>query len=228
MGLQRLVMIVGLALLALGGLVTLQACGSDESDDSETLGAGSEVADSSATPAQDGEATATPDITDPPVAQGDGGSGASAGATEVVIDARSEEDWVYFDLSAGAVVSSSHEGTDWDLAFRRTDVLTNSGDTNPSGTGGAIDLGEIDLGEAGPPDGEFLADVTHEERGIENPALHTWYNYDWTTHVVTSKGHTYAVRTTEGAIFLIRFDSYYCEDESADCVTFQYEPARES
>jgi hypothetical protein len=149
-------------------------------------------------------------------------AGQADGVLQYTVDARSRREWVYFDFSSGAVVSTSRERTDWDLAFKRTDILTNGGDTNPAGAGGAVDLGEIPLSEAVPPADGYLADATDDENGVENPALHKWYSYNWTTHIVNSKGHAFAVRTATGEVVLLTFASYYCDDDSSGCVTFQW------
>ena len=141
---------------------------------------------------------------------------------QYTIDARSRKEWVYFDFSSGTVVSTSRDSLDWDLAFKRTDILTNGGDTNPAGAAGAIDLGEIPLSEAVPPADGYLADATDDENGVENPALHKWYSYNWTTHIVNSKGHIFAVRTATGEVVLLSFASYYCDDGSSGCVTFRF------
>jgi hypothetical protein len=145
---------------------------------------------------------------------------------QYTIDARSRKDWVYFNFVRGTTVSTSQGALDWDLAFKRTDILTNGGDTNAAGAGGAVDLGEIPLSEAVPPADGYLADATDDERGLENPALHKWYSYNWTTHIVNSKGHTFAVRTLTGEVLLLKFASYYCDDGSSGCVTFQYKHAQ--
>ncbi len=142
---------------------------------------------------------------------------------QYTIDARSRNDWAYFDFSRGTAVSTSQESLDWDLAFRRTDLLTNGGETNPASHGGAFDFGDVPLGELqAPPRGSYLADSTHDERGLENPALHGWYSYDWLKHVISSKGHAYGVRTATGETALVTFLSYYCDDGSSGCITFQY------
>ncbi len=158
----------------------------------------------------------------PTAGQAAGVADAPPEALQYTIDARSRKDWAYFDFSRGTVVATSQENLDWDLAFRRTDILTNGGETNPDGLGGAVDLDEIPLEEASPPADGYLADATHEERGLENPALHSWYNYNWTTHTITSKNHTYAVRTAAGEVALLTFVSYYCDDGSSGCITFRY------
>ena len=93
-------------------------------------------------------------------------------AVQYTIDARSRQDWVYFNFEQGIAVSTSQDALDWDLAFRRNDLLTNGGESNPLGMGGAVDLGKVPLAEATAPSDAFLADATDEERGLENPALH--------------------------------------------------------
>ncbi|NHZ70613.1 MAG: hypothetical protein GWP18_03120, partial [Proteobacteria bacterium] len=64
------------------------------------------------------------------------------------VDARSKEDWVLFDFNAGGIVPGDFTEPGWDIALQRTGLLTNSGVTNPSGPGGAFDLGEVPLTDA--------------------------------------------------------------------------------
>lgn len=163
-----------------------------------------------------------PDGFAPTTGEAAGTMGGPPDVLQYTIDARSREDWTYFGFSQGTAVSTSQENLDWDLAFRRTDILTNGGETNPEGLGGAVDLGRIPLQEATPPPDGYLTDATDEERGVENPALHKWYGYSWTTHVVSSKDHTYALRTATGEMALLSFISYYCDDGSSGCITFRY------
>ncbi|MBI2913134.1 MAG: HmuY family protein [Chloroflexi bacterium] len=141
---------------------------------------------------------------------------------QYTVDARDRREWAYFDFSAGTYVATTRESPDWDLAFRRTSILANGGETNPAGLAGAVDLGEIPLDQAVPPADGYLADTTDDERELQNPALRKWYNYNWTTHIITSKGHTYALRTATGDVVLLTFLSYYCDDGSPGCITFQY------
>ncbi len=163
-----------------------------------------------------------PDGFAPTVGQARGVGDEAPAIFQYTIDARNRQHWAYFNFSTDAEVVAAHESLDWDVAFRRTDVLTNGGETNPTGQGGAVDLGIVPLDEASQPGGGFLADTMHEERGLENPAMHGWYGYDWMTHVVSSKEHTYAVRTASGETIMMTFLSYYCDDGSAGCITFQY------
>ena len=155
-----------------------------------------------------------------------GASAAAApGILQYTVDATDHERWVYFDFSSGAVGSTAPVSLDWDIAFRRTAVLTNGGATNPRGMSGAADLGETLLQDAVPPPDGFLEDAAQENGGVENPALRKWYSYSLVTHVVSSKKHIYAVRSAEGEVFLLAFVSYYCDDGSSGCITFRYRRA---
>ncbi|GMR02364.1 MAG: hypothetical protein BMS9Abin20_0698 [Acidimicrobiia bacterium] len=141
------------------------------------------------------------------------------------VDAKSKQDWVLFDFDQGRVVDGDFTAPDWDVAFKRTKLLTNSGVTNPSGPGGAYDLGEVLLEDAMPPESVvFVVDILggEDEDEPENPAIGGWYKYSFIKHVVSVKPNTYLVRTGEDSDALVQFDSYYCEDEEAACITFRY------
>ena len=145
--------------------------------------------------------------------------------TPYTLDARDKVEWAFFDIDGGGLIESTFEGADWDLAFRRTKLLTNSGITNPEGVVGAFDLGEVELETAvvlGSPD--FVVDALGGDDGDDqrNAAISRWYNYDFIRHVIVARDNVYLVRTSGGDEAVIRFDSYYCEDESPGCVTFRY------
>jgi hypothetical protein len=141
------------------------------------------------------------------------------------VDATSLVDWVLFDFTQGRTVDGGFTSPGWDVAFRRTKLLTNSGVTNPSGPGGAVDLGEVPLETARPPASVvFAVDRLggDDDDEPENPAAGRWYSYSFITHIVSAKPNSYLVRTGESRDALVQFDSYYCEDEEAGCITFRY------
>ena len=141
------------------------------------------------------------------------------------VDARSKQEWVLFDFNTGELVEGDFAAPGWDIALQRTKALTNSGVTNPSGLGGAYDLGEIPLLDAEPPQmAAFSIDVLagEDEDEAGNPAIGGWYKYSFIKHVVSVKPNTYLVRTGEDQDVLVQFDSYYCEDEDPACITFSY------
>lgn len=141
------------------------------------------------------------------------------------VDARSSTDWVLFDFEKGRVVVGEFTSPGWDVSFKRTKLLTNSGVTNRSGPGGAFGLGEVLLEMAVPPASvPFAVDVLGGEDDDEpvNPEVGRWYSYSFITHVVSAKPDTYLIRTGESRDALVQFDSYYCEDEESGCITFRY------
>ena len=94
------------------------------------------------------------------------------------IDARSENVWVYFDFSRGAVVPVLDSKEDaWDLAFKRYVMKTNGGRSNPDGQGAVLKLRRRDFVALSkvPGDVEFQADV-HPKNRLHpfNPVLEKW------------------------------------------------------
>lgn len=145
--------------------------------------------------------------------------------TRYTLDATSRDDWVLFDFDTGRVLDGDLTSSDWDMAFQRTKVLTNSGVTNPSGPGGAFDLGDVPLEVASPPESvAFVVDSLggDDDDEPENIAVGRWYSYSFVAHIVSVKPNTYLVRTGDELDALVQFDSYYCEDEEAGCITFRY------
>ncbi len=141
------------------------------------------------------------------------------------IDARDKQQWVFFDFDGGTVINVDFDAQDWDLAFRRTKLLTNSGETHPAGTVGVANLGEVDFATANAPsDAAFEVDALMGEDGDElrNPAIEKWYRYNFVRHVIVARPDVYLVRTSEGREAIVRFDSYYCDDQSPGCITFNY------
>lgn len=144
---------------------------------------------------------------------------------QYTVDATDRSEWVFFDFERGRVVEASFEDEDWDVAFRRTKLLTNSGVTNPAGPGGSVDLGEVNLESVVlPAEVRFAVDELGGDDGDEreNPAISGWYSYNFIRHVVLTKPNTYIVRTGGERDALLHFDSYYCDDERAGCVTMRY------
>lgn len=145
--------------------------------------------------------------------------------TRYTLDARDKVEWAFFDIDSGEIIASAFEDSDWDLAFRRTKLLTNSGITNPDGAVGATDLGELDVETAVAPEAPlFIVDALGGDDGDDqrNAAISRWYNYDFIRHVIVARDNVYLVRTSDGSEVVIQFDSYYCEDELPGCVTFRY------
>ena len=142
------------------------------------------------------------------------------------LDASDTEEWVYFDFSRGSVVKGvAWDSLDWDLAFKRAKILTNSGRTHEKGGGGALALmsEEFDSVDSAPEGGAFETDHRpYNKMENENAALHKWYKYNYINHRLEPKPQVYIIRTAEGKFAKMRILSYYCQGEKAGCYTFRY------
>jgi hypothetical protein len=142
------------------------------------------------------------------------------------VDARSKEVWMYFDFSRGAVVAVQNPKTDeWDLAFQRYVIRTNGGDTNPAGQAALLRLEERDLTAVTrvPEHAAFVSDIRTTNRlHSYNPLLDKWYNYSYLANVLAPKPAIYVLRTQDGKYAKLRILSYYCKEQVAGCLTFEY------
>ena len=134
---------------------------------------------------------------------------ALVGPVLVTLDAGSAEAWRNFSFRLGAVVDGPG-----DLAFKRYAIV--------AGPGAAIrDLGEtaFDQVRAVPADGYVANEGAAEPR---NPAIASWYQYGFFTHVLSPKPHVWAVRTADGRYAKLEMIGYYCPGPSPGCPTFRY------
>ncbi|MBI5186437.1 MAG: HmuY family protein [Nitrospinae bacterium] len=142
------------------------------------------------------------------------------------LDASDVEKWTYFDFSRGGVVEDAEMNSlDWDLAFRRARILTNSGANNKSGKGGAMAMESKALDKIAqvPENKNFEIDYRpYNKAENENPALAKWYNYNYINHRLDPKPEVYIIKTADGRFAKIRILTYYCRGEKAGCYTIQY------
>jgi hypothetical protein len=151
----------------------------------------------------------------PPVAT-DAGR-ALVGPVVYTVDATDPEVWRHFSFRLGSVVEGAAE---WDLAFRRYQILANGG-PRYAGRGGIADLGPVPFDEvkAVPQTGYQLTENNPDPR---NAAIATWYRYGFFSHVLSPKPHVWAVRTADGRYAKIELLSYYCARAEPGCLTFRY------
>ena len=140
-----------------------------------------------------------------------------------VINASSEDSWVYFDFSRGEVVNI-HDKTslEWDLAFRRSKVISNGGATNKFGKAGLIDLGSLNFDQVvDVPFDNYIPDMATRTE-TENPILLKWYRYNYLTHKLSAKPNTYAIRTANSKYVKVKFLDFYCTNKETGCIKMQY------
>jgi len=135
-----------------------------------------------------------------------------AGPVLYTVDAADAGRWRYFSFRLGSVVAD--EGQGWDLAFRRYAIITGPG-------GGALDLGERRFDEVRTvPAAGYIA--TEHAGDPRNPAIAGWYRYGFFSHVLSPKGHVWAVRTADGHYAKLEMVGYYCPGSRPGCPTFRY------
>lgn len=135
------------------------------------------------------------------------------------IDATSPDTWRYFSFRLGAVVSDPSP-RDWDLAFRRFQIIANGG-PRFAGQGGLIDLGDVPFESvAAVPTSGYQ--VNEGGQDPTNPAIAHWYSYGFVSHVLKPLPHVWAVRTADGRYAKIAILSYYCPGAQPGCLTFRY------
>jgi hypothetical protein len=65
--------------------------------------------------------------------------------------------------------------------------------------------------------------VANEQRGDpRNPAIASWYDYGYFSHVLSPKPHVWAVRTADGRYAKLEIVGYYCWGGRPGCPTFRY------
>jgi len=135
------------------------------------------------------------------------------------VDASSPDQWRYFSFRFGSVLENAGAG-DWDLAFRRYQVIANGG-PRFTGDAGVVDLGRVAFADvtSAPASGYQTTEGDAEPR---NPALAGWYSYSYFSHVLTPKPRVWAVRSADGRYAKLQFVSYYCPNLLPGCVTFRY------
>lgn len=135
------------------------------------------------------------------------------------VDATSPDAWRYFSFRIGAVTDNAG-AADWDLAFRRYQVIANGGKAFV-GQGGIHDLGPVrfDDVQAVPATGYLGNEGSEDPR---NPAIAGWYRYGFFSHVLSPKPHVWAVRTADGRYAKLEIVSYYCPGAQPGCLTFRY------
>ena len=145
----------------------------------------------------------------PPVLVGD----SLAGPVTYTLDASAGDVWRRFSFTRTAVVDSA---TPWDIAFRRNHIIAAPG-------AGIADLGTVSFDSVRevPADG-YIPTQLGGGRDPVNAGVGKWYGYSMLSHLLTPKGHVYAVRSADGRYAKLEVLAYYCRVVGAACYTFRY------
>lgn len=115
----------------------------------------------------------------------------------------------YYSLRENTLVQDS-ASAEWDVAFSRTTIYTNSGSSGP-GDGGAIVLDQPFEATTMAPSEGYAIDTSSTNLAIPTGSDNGWYNYNPSTHIVTPiEGKTIVIRTADGTQYAkINILSYY-------------------
>ena len=144
--------------------------------------------------------------------------GTEQDARTVTVDASDSEVWRFFDFSRGSVVEAPGE-EEWDIAFRRFQIIANGG-RGMAGQAGATSLEDMTFESVSsvPETGYVMA----ERNDSVNAVLEDWYNYSFTSHLLEPKPIVYAIRTADGRYAKLEILGYYCVGVLPGCTTFRY------
>jgi hypothetical protein len=124
----------------------------------------------------------------------------------------------YFSFEHNGLVESV-DG-DWDIGFKGTTIIVNSGVSGPGNARGLVMQGLFsDLAEV-PEDATFRQD-SEEELAIPSGSGNGWYNYDNNTHLVSPRpGRFLVFQTNAGNYVKMEILSYYKDNPTMDEVDF--------
>jgi len=153
------------------------------------------------------------------------------------VKATSSTAWKYFSFAKNdtIVVADPDNSTEWDLAFQRYRVRTNSG-LSGNGLGGAANSYKkgqsgFDALTAVPDTSTFVVDETISvavvmgyQDYIVNPLLYTWFSLEFSAQgtQILPTDYVYIVKTSSGKYAKVWFQSYYSTTNQSGYVTFQY------
>ena len=148
-------------------------------------------------------------------------------------------DWVYFSFAKGGEVEGVNEENrqqrlDWDLAFNRMVIRTNSG-TSGSGKGGALSTGNGDLNEVKevPADG-YTVDTEVTLSGYSAPGGVVGFKVPGNTVLsgaikfagppptYTPSNMVYVVRTADGKYAKILIESFHNAEGKSGYMNMKY------
>ncbi len=150
------------------------------------------------------------------------------GATLSRVDATHKEFFVYLDLDAQREIPSAEAvgTTEWDLAFQRFKIISNSG---VSGVG-AVEVAVLpgmafDQVIEAPGLGyqQDLPDGADDNADVDSAFLEGdgWYSYDLLAHKVTPRSNVYVVHTPSG-FYKLQLLAYYDQAGTGGKVSFAW------
>lgn len=129
--------------------------------------------------------------------------------------------YAFFSLERNEAVAVSDSATSkWDIAFRSTSIITNSGTSGP-GAGGAFvqKATSFDNFKTISTDSVFRVDAA-TSFAVTAGSGNGWYNYDFATNIISPiPGNVIVVRTATGKYAKVEILSYYKDAPASPSAT---------
>src|SRR5258705_8583378 len=94
--------------------------------------------------------------------------------------------FTFFNLETNSVVTNSDSATSkWDIGFRGTTIITNSGNSGPANGGAFVYVGTFDDLKTISADSVFRTDNAPSAYAIRTGSGNGWYSFNGATNLVT-------------------------------------------
>lgn len=119
--------------------------------------------------------------------------------------------YTLFSIENNTIVESSDSATNkWDIGFRGTNIITNSGNSGPGNGGAFIQVGAFDDFKLISNDSTFKVDNTPTSYAVPFGSNKGWYVYNAATNLVTAiPGRILVIRTANNKFAKIEILNYY-------------------
>jgi hypothetical protein len=117
----------------------------------------------------------------------------------------------FFSLETGQLIANTDSATTkWDVAFRGTTILTNSGTSGPGVGGAYVQVGLFGEVTKVATDSTFRTDAAAPNYAITARSNKGWYVYDGANNLVTPiPGRVLMIRTASGKYAKVEIMNYY-------------------
>jgi hypothetical protein len=117
----------------------------------------------------------------------------------------------FYSLENNSIVAVSDSNSNkWDLGFRGTSIITNSGNSGPANGGAFVYVGIFDDLKQIPVDSVFRTDNAPTAYAITSGSNKGWYIYNSTANLVTPiPGRILVIRTANGKYAKLEILNYY-------------------
>lgn len=116
-----------------------------------------------------------------------------------------------FSLETNKTIANSDSvSSKWDIGFRGTTIITNSGTGGPGNAGAFIFTGIFSQLKQIPADSVFRTDNAPSAYAIKSGSGNGWYSYNGSTQLVTPiPGRVIVLRTANGKYAILEILNYY-------------------